>query len=92
MFEGNFSELSSFFVDEFYKQLHTGGNDLWHPIFCTLSVQPKPRLARMVQSHNGTNIGHVEVTWDASNAASGIYFYKVTAGSFTDTKKMVLMK
>jgi hypothetical protein len=47
---------------------------------------------QLVQSYNGTNIGHVEVTWDASNAASGIYFYKVTAGSFTDTKKMVLMK
>jgi hypothetical protein len=47
---------------------------------------------QLVQSYNGTNIGHVEVTWDASNAASGIYFYKVAAGSFTDTKKMVLMK
>ncbi len=47
---------------------------------------------QLVQSYNGTNIGHVEVTWDASNTASGIYFYKVTAGSFTDTKKMVLMK
>jgi len=47
---------------------------------------------QLVQSYNGTNIGHVEVTWDAANAASGIYFYKVTAGSFTDTKKMVLMK
>jgi hypothetical protein len=47
---------------------------------------------QLVQSYNGTNIGHVEVTWDAASAASGIYFYKVTAGSFTDTKKMVLMK
>jgi hypothetical protein len=47
---------------------------------------------QLVQSYNGTNIGHVEVTWNAANAASGIYFYKVTAGSFTDTKKMVLMK
>jgi hypothetical protein len=47
---------------------------------------------QLVQSYNGTNIGHVEVTWDASNVASGVYFYKVSAGSFTDTKKMVLMK
>ncbi len=35
---------------------------------------------QLVQSYNGTNIGHVEVTWDAANTASGIYFYKVTAG------------
>jgi hypothetical protein len=32
------------------------------------------------------------VEWDASNNASGVYFYKLTAGNFTDTKKMVLLK
>jgi len=47
---------------------------------------------QLVQSYNGTNIGHVEVNWNASNAASGIYFYKLNAGSFSETKKMVLMK
>ena len=47
---------------------------------------------QLVQSYNGTNIGHVDVSWDAANTASGIYFYKLTAGSFTETKKMVLMK
>jgi hypothetical protein len=38
------------------------------------------------------NAGKVELTWDASTNASGIYFYKLTAGSFTATKKMVLLK
>jgi hypothetical protein len=47
---------------------------------------------QLVQSFNGTNIGHIEVTWDATTAASGIYFYKATAGAFSETKKMVLMK
>jgi hypothetical protein len=36
--------------------------------------------------------GTVSITWDASNQASGIYFYKFEAGSFSDTKKMVLLK
>ena len=32
------------------------------------------------------------VIFSGDNLASGVYFYKLTAGSFTDTKKMVLMK
>jgi len=36
--------------------------------------------------------GRHQVTFDAKNMASGIYFYKITAGQFVSTKKMVLMK
>ena len=32
------------------------------------------------------------IEWDASNQASGIYFYKLSAGNFEMTKKMVLLK
>jgi hypothetical protein len=36
--------------------------------------------------------GEYEVTWDASNFASGIYFYTLTSGSFIATKKLILLK
>jgi flagellar hook assembly protein FlgD len=41
--------------------------------------------------------GDHQVIWDGKDdqgnqAASGIYFYKLRAGDFQDTKKMVLMK
>ena len=36
--------------------------------------------------------GQVSVDWDASDMASGIYFYKLDATNFSDTKKMVLLK
>ncbi len=36
--------------------------------------------------------GSYIVSFDASNLPSGVYFYKITAGNFTDTKKMLLVK
>lgn len=36
--------------------------------------------------------GNYEATFDASGFNSGIYFYKLTAGEFTQTKKMILIK
>jgi photosystem II stability/assembly factor-like uncharacterized protein len=36
--------------------------------------------------------GSYEVLWNSSGYASGVYFYKLTAGSFTETRKMVLSK
>jgi predicted outer membrane repeat protein len=36
--------------------------------------------------------GYKSVSWDASSVSSGIYFYKLTAGDFTETKMMMLVK
>jgi PKD repeat protein len=38
------------------------------------------------------NEGFHSVEWNATGAASGIYFYRLTAGDFTMTRKMLLMK
>jgi hypothetical protein len=36
--------------------------------------------------------GNYAVKWDASNLPSGVYFYQLRAGSFVETKKLLLIK
>ncbi|NOS86067.1 MAG: T9SS type A sorting domain-containing protein [Ignavibacteria bacterium] len=51
-------------------------------------------LGRVVQllADEFKQAGSYEVSFDASAISSGTYFYKITAGNFTDIKKMVLIK
>jgi len=36
--------------------------------------------------------GTYHIVWDASSYSSGVYFYRIQAGTFIETKKMVLLK
>ncbi|HSD63498.1 MAG TPA: T9SS type A sorting domain-containing protein [Ignavibacteriaceae bacterium] len=47
-------------------------------------------IATLVNSKQAA--GKYEVTFDASKLSSGIYYYTITAGSFNETRKMILMK
>jgi len=48
------------------------------------------RLATLADSKQ--QAGYRSVVWDASRVSSGIYFYKLSAGDFTETRRMVLVK
>ena len=47
---------------------------------------------QVVKSFKGRDIGTVSVEWNATDQPSGVYFYRVKAGAFSDTKKMLLLK
>lgn len=66
--------------------------DLPHEMSASLKVYDV--LGREVaELVNGTmNAGTHTVTYDASALSSGVYFYRLEAGSFIETHKMILMK
>lgn len=64
---------------------------------------PRPALARLVVYDmlgrevavlvDGYRLAGVhEVVWDGAATASGVYFYRMTAGEFGQTRKMLLLK
>ena len=36
--------------------------------------------------------GRYEINFEANNLSSGVYYYRITTGNFTQTKKMILMR
>jgi len=38
------------------------------------------------------NAGNYEIKWDASGQSSGVYFYAISSSSFSETRKMLLIK
>ena len=48
------------------------------------------RVETLVQGEQPA--GYHQIAWDASNHSSGMYFYRIQAGEYSETKKMVLLK
>jgi glucuronoarabinoxylan endo-1,4-beta-xylanase len=48
------------------------------------------KIATLVNERQSA--GSYQVVWNASGLSSGTYFYRLQAGTFTQTKKMILVK
>jgi len=59
-----------------------------------ISMKVYNELGKEVKSlvNETKSAGTYEVEFNASNLSSGVYYYKLQAGSFTETKKMILAK
>jgi len=36
--------------------------------------------------------GRYNVSWNAENIGGGVYYYRFTAGSYSETKRLILVK
>ena len=64
------------------------------PVNSKVSLKIYDLLGREVATlvNEEQSAGWKEVEWNASNIASGIYFYKLQADNFIETKKMLVIK
>jgi hypothetical protein len=64
------------------------------PATSTVSLKVFDMLGREVATlvNEVKQPGAYTVTWDASGMATGVYFYRLQAGSFVETKKMLILK
>jgi hypothetical protein len=47
-------------------------------------------VAVLINEHKSA--GEYEVKWDAANFPSGVYMYRLTAGDYVESKRMILLK
>jgi hypothetical protein len=63
-----------------------------HAVYVTLTVQNVlgQELARLVAG--GYAAGTFNANWDAAGYPGGVYFYRLTAGEYSETMRMILVK
>lgn len=62
------------------------------PAFTTIKVYDLSGRMVSILLNEYQDAGRHKVTFDGSNLSSGVYYYKIESGSFTDIRKMILIK
>jgi len=94
--EDEIEDLNSFSLHQNYPNPFNPSTNLsfviGHSSFVSLKVFDVlgKEVATLVDEFR--NAGAYEINFDASDLPSGIYFYRMTAGNFTETKKMILTR
>ena len=64
------------------------------PVTCKVNLNIYDMLGRKIAKLVGETkqAGTYSIEWNASNFPSGVYFYRLQVGNFSDTKKLILVK
>jgi len=92
---GNFTPLKFELLQNYPNPFNPSTNikyQITNNSYVTLKVYDI--LGRVVESlvNEKQSPGVYEVKWDGSYYSNGVYFYKLTADGFSETKKMILIK
>jgi hypothetical protein len=87
---------SSFLLNQNYPNPFNPNTNIRYQISNNSFVSMKlyDALGRNIETlvNEKQSAGTYEANWDASNYPSGVYFYKLEAGDFSQVKKMILIK
>jgi photosystem II stability/assembly factor-like uncharacterized protein len=64
------------------------------PEASTVTIEIYDILGRKIETlvQREQQVGYHQVVWDAKDVSSGMYFYRIQAGDYAETRKMVLLK
>jgi hypothetical protein len=94
--DGNEGAITSFRLEQNYPNPFNPSTRIQYAVSSTQQVTLKVydvlgnEIATLVNEEKST--GAHSVDFDASNIPSGVYFYTLNAGSFSQTKKMLLLR
>ena len=96
--EGNQTEIKEYGLQQNYPNPFNPSTEINYQIpakgFVTLKVYDMlgNEVATLVNEWQEAGSYNAQFTTSGKQLASGMYFYTLTAGKFTDTKKFILMK
>ncbi len=64
------------------------------PVVSDVTINVYSILGRKVETlvQEEQQAGYYRIVWDANDVSSGMYFYRIQAGEYDETRKMVLLK
>ncbi|MCX7798704.1 MAG: alpha-amylase family glycosyl hydrolase [Melioribacter sp.] len=92
----NFYDNKDFYLYQNYPNPFNGVTTITYqlPEVCNVVIKVYDVLGREVQTlvNEIKKAGKYELRFDASNLSSGVYFYRLTAKNFSESKCMILLK